>query len=31
MYLMEKAHEPVIDQATFDKVQEMKGHIKCKV
>lgn len=28
MYLVENAHEPIIDQATFDKVQEMKGHIK---
>ena len=28
MYLVENAHEPIIDRATFDKVQEMKGHIK---
>ncbi len=28
MYLVENAHEPIIDQETFDRVQEMKGHIK---
>ena len=28
MYLVEKAHEPIIDQETFDKVQSMKGQIK---
>lgn len=28
MYLMENAHEPIIDRETFDLVQEMKGHIK---
>ena len=28
MYLVENAHEPVIDRETFDRVQEMKGHIK---
>ena len=27
-YLVEKAHEPIIDQETFDKVQKMKGQIK---
>ena len=28
MYLVENAHEPIIDQETFDKVQRMKGQIK---
>ena len=28
MYLVEDAHEAIIDQETFDQVQEMKGHIK---
>ena len=28
MYLVENAHEPIIDQKTFNRVQEMKGHIK---
>ena len=28
MYLEENAHEPVIDQETFDKVKSMKGQIK---
>lgn len=28
MYLVENAHEPIIDRETFDRVQEMKGHIK---
>ena len=28
MYLAENAHEPIIDRETFDRVQEMKGHIK---
>ena len=28
MYLVENAHEPIIDQETFDKVQKMKGQIK---
>lgn len=28
MYLIENAHEPIIDQETFDKVQKMKGQIK---
>lgn len=28
MYLIENAHESIIDQETFDIVQEMKGHIK---
>ena len=28
MYLVENAHEPIIDQETFNRVQEMKGHIK---
>lgn len=28
MYLLENAHEPIIDQETFDKVQKMKGQIK---
>lgn len=28
MYLLENAHEPIIDQETFDKVQRMKGQIK---
>ena len=28
MYLVENAHEPIIDKETFDKVQKMKGQIK---
>lgn len=28
MYLVENAHEPIIDQETFDKVKKMKGQIK---
>ena len=28
MYLVENAHEPILDRETFDRVQEMKGHIK---
>lgn len=28
MYLVENAHEPIIDRETFGRVQEMKGHIK---
>ena len=28
MYLVENAHEPIIDQGTFNKVQRMKGQIK---
>ena len=28
MYLVEGAHEPIIERETFDKVQEMKGQIK---
>lgn len=28
MYLVENAHEPIIDRKAFDRVQEMKGHIK---
>ena len=28
MYLVENAHEPIIDQETFDKVQRMKGQIR---
>ena len=28
MYLVENAHEPIMDQETFDKVQRMKGQIK---
>ena len=28
MYLVENAHEPIIDREIFDRVQEMKGHIK---
>ena len=28
MYLVENAHEPIIDRETFDRVQAMKGHIK---
>ena len=31
MYLVENAHEPIIDQKTFNRVQEMKGHIKHSV
>lgn len=28
MYLVEDAHEPIIDREVFDRVQEMKGEIK---
>ena len=28
MYLVEDAHEPIIDREMFDKVQQMKGRIK---
>ena len=28
MYLVENAHEPIIDREAFGRVQEMKGHIK---
>lgn len=28
MYLIENAHEPIIDQETFDRVQRMKGQIR---
>lgn len=28
MYLVENAHEPIIDREIFDRAQEMKGHIK---
>jgi len=28
MYFVEDAHEPIIDREIFDRVQEMKGHIK---
>lgn len=28
MYLVENAHEPIIDQEAFDKVQGMKGQVK---
>ena len=28
MYLVENAHEPIIDQEIFGKVQRMKGQIK---
>lgn len=28
MYLVENAHEPIIDQETFDRVQRMKGQIR---
>ena len=28
MYLVENAHDPIIDREIFDRVQEMKGHIK---
>lgn len=27
MYLVENAHDPIIDREIFDRVQEMKGHI----
>ena len=30
MYLIENAHEPIVDRATFERVQEMKGKIKKK-
>ena len=28
MYLIENAHEPIIDRETFERVQEMKRHVK---
>ena len=28
MYLVENAHEPIIEREIFDKVQKIKGHIK---
>ena len=28
MYLIDNAHEPIIDRAMFERVQEMKGKIK---
>lgn len=28
MYLVENAHEPIVEQAIFEKAQEMKGCIK---
>ena len=28
MYLVEDAHEAIIEKETFKKVQELKGHIK---
>lgn len=28
MYLVENAHEPIIDRETFEKVQRMKGQLK---
>lgn len=28
MYMIEDAHEPIIDRETFDKVQKIKGRIK---
>lgn len=28
MYLVEDAHEPIIDQEAFDRAQEMEGRIK---
>lgn len=28
MYLVEDAHEPIIDREMFDKVQQMKGRVK---
>jgi len=31
MYLVEDAHEPIIEQMTFNRVQEMKGNIKSTV
>lgn len=31
MILVKNAHKAIIDEATFDTVQEMKGHIKCAV
>ena len=30
MYLVEDAHEPIIDKETFDQVQKLKGHAKRK-
>ena len=30
MYLVEDAHEAIIDQETFDRVQKMKGQMKHK-
>lgn len=31
MCFVEDAHEAIISQSAFSKVQEMKGHIKCAV
>ena len=30
MYLVEDAHEAIIDRETFDQVQKMKGQMKHK-
>ena len=30
MYLIENAHEPIVDRVTFARVQELKGRIKTK-
>ena len=30
MYLVEDAHEAIIDRETFDRVQKMKGQMKHK-
>lgn len=29
-YLVENAHEPIIDRETFELVQRMKGNVKSK-
>ena len=31
MYLVEDAHEAIIDQETFDRVQKMKGKVECGI
>lgn len=31
MYLIENAHEPILDRTTFERVQELKGRIKTKL
>ena len=31
MYLVEDAHEAIIDRETFDQVQKMKGKVECGI